>query len=185
MPVDRGLTLDAVCVEVASLSKDSATESRMSMVCDALWRACGSRELGAKGWSWVGFYFGPGRSMHWPGGVSRVVGSDEMLLGPSRDTPACSPIGLHGVCGAAFRGGSSIVVRDVASLGDAYVACDPRDASELVVPLFDDGGEAYGVFDADSFDVGAFSASDAVAVERVLAAAGLTSVASPTRVEVR
>ena len=36
--------------------------------------------------SWVGFYF---------------LGEGEMTLGPRRDKPACSPIGLHGACGRA------------------------------------------------------------------------------------
>lgn len=135
-------------------------------LCDVLWEA-----LAPTGVSWIGFYVGPGVSA----GEGGVAGPEQMLLGPRRDKPACSPIGLHGVCGRGWRERRSIVVRDVAVLGADYVACDPRDKSEVVVPLFDDAGGCWGVLDADSFDVGSFDASDAERLERVLVACGLSS----------
>ncbi len=55
---------------------------RMQTVADALWNL-----LHATGVSWVGFYLPEGDS--------------QLVLGPSRDKPACSPIGLHGACGRA------------------------------------------------------------------------------------
>jgi len=67
-------------------------------------------------------------------------------------------------------------VRDTADLGDHYVACDPRDRSEIVVPLFEmrDGRRTcWGVLDLDSWDVGAFDERDAEGLSVVLTASGL------------
>lgn len=136
----------------------------MSALADALWA-----RLAGTGVSWIGFYLGPGEAME----DGRVVGANEMLLGPCRDRPACSPIGLHGACGRSWREGVSLVVRDVADLGEGYVACDPRDRSEVVVPLMDDAGRTWGVVDADSFEVGSFTRADADGLARVVVAWGL------------
>ena len=141
-------------------------EERMSALVDALWDA-----LAEQGISWIGFYFGPGQTLD----DGRTVGASEMLLGPCRNKPACSPIGLHGACGRSWREKRTLVVGDVADLGADYVACDPRDRSEVVVPLFDERGACYGVLDADSFDVGAFDTRDGDELNSVLLRSGLTS----------
>jgi putative methionine-R-sulfoxide reductase with GAF domain len=127
----------------------------MREAADALWDA-----LSPSGVSWTGFYsISPER--------------DQLVLGPCRDKPACSPIGLHGVCGRAWREGRAVVVRDVADLGDAYVACDPRDRSEVAVPLFE-AGACWGVLDLDSGGVGAFSELDAEELQGLMELIGLT-----------
>ena len=117
-------------------------DERMRAAVDALWE-----HLSPRGVSWIGFYL-------------KVDGREEMVLGPRRDKPACSPIGLHGVCGRSFLAGRPIVVRDVAMLGGGYIACDPRDRSEAVIPLFEHDGSCWGVLDADSYDAGAFDEID-------------------------
>lgn len=128
---------------------------RMQAAVDALWDA-----LKDTGVSWVGFY------LH--------EGDDELVLGPRRDKPACSPLGLHGVCGQAFRQRKPLVVRDVLELGENYVACDPRDRSEIVVPLLEPDGTCWGVLDLDSHVFGAFSEEDVIGLRAVLVAAGLS-----------
>ncbi|MCB9848730.1 MAG: hypothetical protein H6814_09990 [Phycisphaeraceae bacterium] len=151
----------------------------LRVVIDALWDGlCGA------GVSWAGFY----RAI--PG----APGDRAMALGPSRDKPACSPIGLHGVCGQALTGRRTRIIRDVEELGGAYVACDPRDRSEIVLPCFcrvndgaddgaddraDDGAEpvCWGVLDLDSFEIGAFDESDERGLALVLGAAGIASPA--------
>ncbi len=130
--------------------------TRMRVVADLLWDG-----LHATGVSWVGFYLHEGR--------------DELVLGPHRDKPACSPIGLHGACGAAWRTRRPLVVRDVRELGPNYIACDPRDRSEVVVPLFEAGGRCFGVLDLDSHTPAAFDEGDVAGLQRVLRAAGLTT----------
>ena len=122
---------------------------RMEIIVDAIWEEFGSH----RPVSWVGFY---------------LLRAEEMILGPRRDKPACSPIGLHGACGTAALAGRTIVVRDVRELGAAYIACDPRDLSEIVVPVRARGGRIVGVLDLDSHSTGAFGDTDRIALERIV-----------------
>jgi putative methionine-R-sulfoxide reductase with GAF domain len=50
---------------------------------------------------------------------------------------------------------------------------NPRDRSEVVVPLIVAAGECWRVLDVNSFDVGAFSVRDAIAFNDALIATGL------------
>ena len=147
-----------LAVSLARLPGDHS--ARMQAMVDALWDA-----LHPTGVSWVGFY------VH--------ESSDELVLGPRRDKPACSPIGLHGACGQAFTSRKPLVVRDMAELGEDYIACDPRDRSELVLPLFDNSATCWGVLDVDSHEIGAFDDADVAGLQTVLQAAGLTIAIRP------
>ncbi len=131
-------------------------EQRRTALIDALWEA-----LSPQGVSWIGFY-------------SKASDRDEMILEECRDKPACSPIGLHGVCGRGWRESTAVVVNDVAVLGKDYVACDPRDRSEVVVPIFAENGDCEGVLDADSFEIGAFSEHDARSLDAIVRACGIS-----------
>ena len=97
-----------------------------------------------------------------------------MTLAAREPKPACSPIGLHGACGQSFTSAKPLVVKDVAQLGAGYIACDPRDKSELVVPCLDSAGTAWGVIDLDSFDLGSFDDVDALNVANLLQLARLS-----------
>jgi L-methionine (R)-S-oxide reductase len=121
---------------------------------DAAWET-----LSCSGVSWVGFYID----------VPDAPEGERMVLGPRRDKPACSPIGVHGACGRCLLSGVPLVVRDVSELGANYIACDPRDRSELVVPCRA-GGRIWGVLDVDSHEVGCFSDADAAAAQEALRA---------------
>lgn len=129
----------------------------MQRVVDELWSVFGPEPM-----SWIGFY------------IDQPDQPDDrrLTLGPRRDTPACSPIGLHGVCGQSLRESVIRIVRDVHDLGPNYIACDPRDQSEIVVPLLHDRGECWGVLDVDSWSVGTFDELDARRLCDVLEAAG-------------
>jgi putative methionine-R-sulfoxide reductase with GAF domain len=139
----------------AKLRTAGSRDERMRQVVDALWDS-----LSTQGVSWVGFYLHHGR--------------EELLLGPHRDKPACSPILLHGACGRAFLAQTPLIVRDVRALGRNYIACDRDDRSEAVLPLFDPQGRCCGVLDLDSHDTGAFERADVDGLLQVLLAAGLT-----------
>ena len=131
---------------------------RMRAVADGLWN-----EFQHQGVSWVGFYL-PDES-----------NPEALMLGPSRNKPACSPIGMHGACGRSFRSRRAVVVRDVRRVGDAYIACDPRDLSEVVIPCLTTDDTCWGVLDVDSFSADAFDESDVAGLLGVLRAAGLVS----------
>ncbi len=138
------------------LAFEGDRQQRMQTLVDALWEA-----LAPTGVSWVGFYLHEGK--------------DELVLGPRRDKPACSPIGLHGACGRAFKQKRPLVVRDVSALGENYIACDPRDRSEVVIPLLESDGTCWSVLDLDSHDVGAFDQTDIDGLLTLLRTADLTS----------
>ncbi|MBL4810028.1 MAG: GAF domain-containing protein [Phycisphaerales bacterium] len=131
-------------------------DRRMREVADTLWRF-----FRHEGVSWVGFY---------------TIDDDQenMILGPSRDTPACSPIGMHGTCGKSWRTGRPMIIGDVVNLGPEYIACDPRDKSELVIPMFCSGGKCWGVLDVDSRERDAFGEADMFELRKILEATGLS-----------
>ncbi len=135
-----------------------APPSGLCTVVDLAWE-----HLEPTGVSWLGFY--------------RFRSDDgDLVLDACRDRPACSPIGLHGVCGQAHRSGRTRIVRDVAILGNAYVACDPRDRSELVIPCHGrgvDGQPTDYVLDLDSTDLASFSDEDDRRLRAYLEACGL------------
>ena len=149
------------------MTTDTASRlDRMQAFVDALWSA-----KSADGWSWLGFY-------------SIDDAGSEMLLGPCRDTPACTPIGLHGMCGRSFKSGHALIVRDVHAHGEDHIVCDPRNLSEFVVPLIDESGATWGVFDVDSHTVDHFSETDVLETFAALVEAGLTQMPDePLRIE--
>lgn len=148
--------------------------TRLRTLCDVLWDA-----LSPTGVSWVGFYAAEGE---FDAGVTSGESADSartrrrttrsLLLECRRDKPACSPISMQGACGRCYLSERPLVVRDVAALGANYVACDPRDRSELVMPVEDHAG-VWGVLDMDSWEVGSFTIADAHALASILHAAGL------------
>lgn len=104
-------------------------------------------------YSWVGIY---------------VVHGDELVLGPWRGPQATEhvriPVG-QGVCGAAAASGATEVVDDV-DADPRYLACFPSTRSEIVVPIFHEGG-VVGEIDIDSDRPAAFGADDRAALERI------------------
>ncbi len=152
----------AAADDAARLSKGLSAgdlNGRMRAAVDAIWT-----HLHQAGVSWVGFYL-----------PEKSDDGEMLVLGPSRNTPACSPIGLHGVCGQSYTGRSIRLVPDVRDLGPNYIACDPRDRSEVVIPLVGSDGRCLGVLDVDSHEVGRFGDADAAGLERVLRSAGLSA----------
>lgn len=132
---------------------------RMERFVSAAWPA-----LAPTGVSWIGFYEED----------PEAPDSERLVLAAREPKPACSPIGVHGACGRCLRSGQPLVVRNVRELGANYVACDPRDMSEVVIPCLDARSRAWGVLDLDSHETGAFDESDASALEALLRLAGLT-----------
>ena len=152
----------ALRMPAAAIAHLPSREARMEAFVELWWSA-----FAAFGVSWVGFYVD----------CPQEPDAQRMVLAARRPGPACSPIGIHGACGQALVSGQTLVVRDVADLGAGYIACDPRDRSELVVPCLTPDGHAWGVFDVDSHQVGSFHASDGTACHELLGLAGLTGPA--------
>jgi len=131
----------------------------MRRAIDLLWGAFSSTGI-----SWIGFY-------------EKVAGSDEMVLVCREPKPACSPIGLHGMCGRGWADARAVIIPDVRTLGPNYIACDPKDQSEIVIPIILEDGSCWGVLDADSYDLGAFDEHDAIGLTKVLRALGISGPA--------
>ena len=149
-----------VLARCRALAPELSDNERAQAVSDAIWDAFAAQNV-----SWVGFYFAD----------EDQPDDRRLVLGASRDKPACSPIGLQGVCGSAYRTGQTQIVEDIRTLGDDYIACDPRDLSEIVIPIFGRGASAQrciGVLDVDSYAIGAFDQADQEGLCDVLRVAG-------------
>ena len=106
---------------------------------------------------WTGFY------------VVDPTRSEELVVGPYQGTLGCLRIAFErGVCGAAARTGQTQIVEDVHAF-PGHIACDARSRSEIVVPVFDGSDTLIAVFDIDATVTSAFDATDAHALERLMA----------------
>ncbi len=152
-------TLVAAARGLRGLSLEEATGRCTRLLWDAY------SPLAEPSLSWIGFY--RREALDAPMG-------EEMTLVCREPKPACSPIGLHGMCGRGWQEARPIVIADVRTLGAGYIACDPRDQSELVVPVILADGTCWGVLDADSYDIGAFTEDDAAGMGAILEAAGIS-----------
>ncbi|KQY90112.1 MULTISPECIES: GAF domain-containing protein [unclassified Brevundimonas] len=95
--------------------------------------------------------------------------ADELVVGPYQGTLGCLRIAFgRGVCGTAARDRATQIVDDVHAF-PGHIACDSRSASEIVVPVFDATGALIAVFDVDATETSAFDATDAYALERLMA----------------
>ncbi|MEK7857690.1 MAG: GAF domain-containing protein [Elusimicrobiota bacterium] len=130
--------------------RELKSDRMMKEVVDMLWDA-----FGGAPYSWCGFYLLQG-------------GGQTLVLGPHRDKPACSPLPMHGVCGKVAKTGQAVIVPDIKALGEAHVECDPKNQSEIAVPVFDRDGKVIAVFDVDSEQPAAFDEMDQRWLERIL-----------------
>lgn len=101
--------------------------------------------------NWVGFY---------------LLEGDRLVLGPFQGKPACIEIPLgKGVCGTAAAENRTVLVKNVHNF-PGHIACDSASASEIVVPIRQNG-RAVAVLDLDSPTVGRFTEADRVLLEQV------------------
>lgn len=102
--------------------------------------------------NWVGFYLFDGSKLY---------------LGPFQGLPACTEIKLGlGVCGTSAKNQETIVVDDVHSF-EGHIACDSNSASEIVVPIIQNGS-LFGVLDIDSPIPSRFDEIDQRYLEKVI-----------------
>ncbi len=104
---------------------------------------------------WTGFY--------------RVTGPETLKIGPYQGGHGCLVIPFSkGVCGAAARLNETQIVADVEAF-PGHIACAASTRSEIVVPVRSAEGVLLGVLDIDSDQPDAFNATDAAALETILA----------------
>lgn len=104
---------------------------------------------------WTGFY--------------RVTEPNLLKIGPYQGGHGCLQIPFSkGVCGAAARTGQTQLVADVDAF-PGHIACASSTKSEIVLPVRNSAGDIIAVLDIDSDQPDAFTASDATALEAILA----------------
>jgi len=111
-------------------------------------------------YNWAGFY------------MLATNEPDVLVLGPFRGVPTEHvriPV-AQGICGATVAQGNVIIVEDVTS-DPRYLACSLETKSEIVVPIWVDGG-AIGEIDIDSHSRSAFGGEDRVFLEECAAIVG-------------
>ena len=102
---------------------------------------------------WVGFY---------------CVNKGQLMVGPYQGTLGCLHIPFSkGVCGRAARTETTQLVENVHD-DPSHVACDSRTNSEIVLPVWDNAGTLFAVFDVDSTSVASFDAVDQAYLEPLL-----------------
>jgi len=103
---------------------------------------------------WTGFY---------------VLDGGDLVVGPYQGSLACLILEKKkGVCWAGIVRRQPVVVPDVHQF-PGHIACDSRSNSEIVVPLFDEKGEVWGVLDVDSRAFDAFTETDREWLEKIAA----------------
>ena len=106
------------------------------------------------GFFWTGFY---------------CVKNNELVLGPFQGPVACMHISYgKGVCGTAWKETQTQVVPDV-ELFPGHIACSSLSRSEIVVPVFSEGGDVKAVLDIDSKDLATFDDVDRKWLEKICA----------------
>lgn len=101
--------------------------------------------------NWVGFY---------------LMKNGRLVLGPFQGKPAVAEIAIgSGVCGTAALQKKTQIVEDVHKC-DNHIVCDAASASEIVVPLIEEG-QVRGVIDIDSPVTARFDNQDAAGLETI------------------
>lgn len=101
----------------------------------------------------------------WTGFYMLVDG--ELTVGPYQGPLACQVLEKKkGVCWTGMERKKTIVVPDVRKF-PGHIACDSRSNSEIVVPLFNETDQAWGVLDVDSRNRDAFSETDREWLEKI------------------
>ena len=103
-------------------------------------------------YDWVGFY---------------LIDNDKLKLGPYRGKPSPHEVIeiSDGICGAAVREKSTIIVDDVNS-DPRYLACSVETKSEIVVPIIKEN-RVVGEIDIDSHAPAVFTDKDKEFLEKV------------------
>jgi GAF domain-containing protein len=103
--------------------------------------------------NWTGFY---------------LLRGEQLVLGPFQGKPACVRIDLaQGVCGAAARKRSTVLVPDVHEY-PGHIACDDASRSEIVVPMIAADERLLGVLDLDSPRLARFDGADVAGLQEVV-----------------
>ena len=101
--------------------------SNLANAASLLWHALHALPSPSKNVNWAGFY------------VLDPKKAEQLILGPFQGKVACQTIAFgRGVCGKAAQTGKTQLVPNVEEF-PGHIACDSESASEIVVPITQDG----------------------------------------------
>ena len=107
----------------------------------------------AFGFFWIGFY---------------LKKENQLVLSAFQGSIACTRIDFDkGVCGHCFSTKQTVIVPDVEKF-DGHIACSSLSKSEIVLPIFNDSGEVFGVLDVDSDKLADFDETDARGLAKIV-----------------
>jgi GAF domain-containing protein len=107
----------------------------------------------AFGFFWVGFY---------------LKKENQLVLNAFQGTLACTRIDFDkGVCGHAYTTREIVIVPNTDEF-PGHIACSFDSKSEIVLPIFDQKAEVFGVLDVDSDKLDDFSQVDAEGLQRIV-----------------
>ncbi|MFD2936084.1 GAF domain-containing protein [Spirosoma flavum] len=142
---DRQAIYDSLIPQIAAL-----VEGEPDLIANLANIAAALKE--AFGFFWVGFY---------------LKKANQLVLGPFQGPIACTRIAFgKGVCGAAYTRQETILVPDVEQF-PGHIACSSASKSEVVIPVFDRGGNVTMVLDVDSDLVNDFNEIDVAGLEQI------------------
>lgn len=102
---------------------------------------------------WVGFYLKKG---------------NQLVLNAFQGPIACTRIDFDkGVCGHAYTVRETVIVPNVDEF-PGHIACASASKSEIVLPIFGENGEVFGVLDVDSDKLNDFSQIDAEGLGEII-----------------
>ncbi|MCC5959189.1 MAG: GAF domain-containing protein [Rhodobacteraceae bacterium] len=142
-------------LDYAALSQriNALTEGETDTVALMATIACEVHHSDAR-FNWTGFY--------------RVTAPEVLKIGPYQGGHGCLIIPFsRGVCGACARSGQAQLVADVHAFAD-HIACSSSTLSELVLPVRNSKGQIIAVFDIDSDQINAFTATDKDELQAIL-----------------
>lgn len=107
----------------------------------------------AFGFFWIGFY---------------VKKENQLVLSAFQGSIACTRIDFdQGVCGYCFTTEKTVIVPNVDEF-PGHIACSSASKSEIVLPVFDKGGNVAMVLDVDSDKLNDFSQTDAEGLRKIV-----------------
>jgi L-methionine (R)-S-oxide reductase len=107
----------------------------------------------AFGFFWVGFY---------------LKKENQLVLSAFQGSIACTRIDFDkGVCGHCYTTRETVIVPNVDEF-PGHIACSSASKSEIVLPIFDETGEVFGVLDVDSDKLDDFSQTDAEGLRKIV-----------------
>lgn len=143
---DRKIIYDEIAPQIEALiSGETDLTANMANISAVLKEAFG--------FFWVGFY---------------LKKENQLVLGPFQGTLACTRIDFDkGVCGHCYTTKETVIVPDVEEF-PGHIACSSASKSEIVLPIFDESGEVFGVLDVDSDKLDDFSETDAEGLRKIV-----------------